>query len=349
MAYQLLRSLEREIGNCARVAPVEVPEDQVAKWFSRVQKLLRVPRTYAYYSNRRLTRAERLLTASLPPDADALFFFGTFPFVQFRSPIPSYVYTDGSFALHYSNYASDHSYDQREIQRLCDAEAAFLKSARRVFVSSKWVASHLGEVYGLPSGAVTIVGTGPGLVPEPSGEISYANELLVIAADFLRKQGRIAFECVSQLRRHLPELRLVFLGAAPPQDILQHSWVQYAGWLDLKTPSGRDAFVRHLSTCRAQLLLSKADLTPLAIVEAAMYAKPTFACAVGGIPEMISDGESGLLHNPSDSPAQMAVRMLPVVQDSDICRRMGQSALQRYHEFWNWTRVGKSIAETIRA
>jgi glycosyltransferase involved in cell wall biosynthesis len=71
--------------------------------------------------------------------------------------------------------------------------------------------------------------------------------------------------------------------------------------------------------------------SPLSILEAMAHAKPIVASRIGGIPELVRDGETGLLFEPKDTQ-QLSNRIRMLLGDSDLRRRLG----------WQ----GRKIAET---
>ena len=67
---------------------------------------------------------------------------------------------------------------------------------------------------------------------------------------------------------------------------------------------------------------------PIALLEAMACARPAVCTAVGGIPEMINDGESGYLVPPKD-PQQLAARLVSLLSDPQTARRMGRAGRDR--------------------
>jgi len=70
------------------------------------------------------------------------------------------------------------------------------------------------------------------------------------------------------------------------------------------------------------------DPFPLALLEGMALGRPIVASAVGGIPEMLADGESGLLVPPSDAPA-LATSVIGLLRDAPRRRALGAAALDR--------------------
>jgi glycosyltransferase involved in cell wall biosynthesis len=65
-----------------------------------------------------------------------------------------------------------------------------------------------------------------------------------------------------------------------------------------------------------------------AIVQAMLYRRPVVACRVGGNPEAIADGETGLLVEPRDAGA-MAAALGRLVDDEAMRKRMGEAGRAR--------------------
>ena len=80
------------------------------------------------------------------------------------------------------------------------------------------------------------------------------------------------------------------------------------------------------------------------IAEAMAHQTPVVATRVGGIPELISDGQSGYLVERGDGES-MSKRVLELVSDRDLRARMGQAAQQTVEaKFDLKTRVAQLVA-----
>jgi glycosyltransferase involved in cell wall biosynthesis len=73
---------------------------------------------------------------------------------------------------------------------------------------------------------------------------------------------------------------------------------------------------------------ARRDPFPLALLEGMALGRPIVASAVGGIPEMLVDGESGLLVPSDDAPA-LARALVTLLQDPAARARLGTAARQR--------------------
>ena len=67
---------------------------------------------------------------------------------------------------------------------------------------------------------------------------------------------------------------------------------------------------------------------PLVVLEAMAAARPVVATPVGGTPEVVLDGETGLLVPPRD-PRALAAALQRLVDDADLRRRLGEAGKRR--------------------
>ena len=70
---------------------------------------------------------------------------------------------------------------------------------------------------------------------------------------------------------------------------------------------------------------------PMALLEAMALGKPIVATAIGGVPEVVEDGQTGILIRSRDSKlVTNAIRRL--LDDSEFARRLGQNGRMRYEQ-----------------
>jgi glycosyltransferase involved in cell wall biosynthesis len=131
----------------------------------------------------------------------------------------------------------------------------------------------------------------------------------------------------AQVRQAVPEARLILAGPHPDPDYAQTvqdrvtslalgDSVDVVGLLD------NDRLRHEIATARAVVLFSRQENAPTIIAQAMAAGKPVVAARVGGVPEMVNDGESGFVVESADETA-LAERMLTLLNDQDLCLRMG--------------------------
>jgi glycosyltransferase involved in cell wall biosynthesis len=88
---------------------------------------------------------------------------------------------------------------------------------------------------------------------------------------------------------------------------------------------------------------SQSAVVPLAFA----FGKPVVATAVGGIPDVVTHGEDGLLIPPRDSDA-LARAILVLLQDRETRHRMGRRALEKSQKELSWDTIARQTAEVYR-
>jgi glycosyltransferase involved in cell wall biosynthesis len=82
------------------------------------------------------------------------------------------------------------------------------------------------------------------------------------------------------------------------------------------------------------------ELLGLAVLEAMASGTPVVASRIGGVSEIVRDGETGFLVPPSDVAA-LRERLEQVLGDDALARRLGANARRLVLEQFTWTRVAE--------
>jgi glycosyltransferase involved in cell wall biosynthesis len=75
-------------------------------------------------------------------------------------------------------------------------------------------------------------------------------------------------------------------------------------------------------------------------VEAMAFGRATIGCPVGGVPEIVLDGRTGLLVKPDDEHA-LAEAILSLAADPQRCAAMGRAGYERFHERFTAERMAE--------
>jgi glycosyltransferase involved in cell wall biosynthesis len=80
------------------------------------------------------------------------------------------------------------------------------------------------------------------------------------------------------------------------------------------------------------VLSSRYEGLPVSLLEAMASGVPPVATAVGGVPEVVTDGRDGLLV-PAGQPAALATAIGRLLDDVDLRSRLGAAARERARDF----------------
>jgi glycosyltransferase involved in cell wall biosynthesis len=126
------------------------------------------------------------------------------------------------------------------------------------------------------------------------------------------------------IRTELPRARIVVVGGGPEEKRLSH----LSHSLDLQnfvvfTGERRDA-LNWMARMDVFVLPSRHEALPYVLLEAAALEKPVAASDVGGIRELVNDGETGWLFPPHD-PKRLAAAVIRMAEDRKMGQRMGKN------------------------
>lgn len=86
------------------------------------------------------------------------------------------------------------------------------------------------------------------------------------------------------------------------------------------------------------VLASQNEGLPIVVLEAMAHGRAVVATPVGGIPSVVEDGVTGLLVPPGD-PDALRTAIVRLLDDAELCRRMGDAGRQRIRALCSWERV----------
>ncbi len=110
----------------------------------------------------------------------------------------------------------------------------------------------------------------------------------------------------------------------------------------------QDQVVPLLSIADVLLLPSAHESFGLVALEAMACEVPVVASRLGGLPELVADGQCGYLV-PQDDLEAMAERAVALLQDADLRRSMGRAGRQRAVEHFNAERVVAQYEDLYRS
>jgi glycosyltransferase involved in cell wall biosynthesis len=106
----------------------------------------------------------------------------------------------------------------------------------------------------------------------------------------------------------------------------------------------RDDVPGLLAGCEVCALPSLVEGLPLVLLEAMTQARPVVATPVGGTPELVVDGETGVLVPPGD-PEALARALAGLLSDPERARRLGEAGRRRVEERFTAAAMARRVLE----
>jgi glycosyltransferase involved in cell wall biosynthesis len=220
-------------------------------------------------------------------------------------------------------------------------ERMLARRAARVIAISEALRRFTVEQVGLPQAKVEVVHYGLDSLPEPWAanpevDVPEGARVLLTVARLVRQKGvDVAVRALARIRQRHSEAVLVVAGDGPERQSLEAEGVYLPGRIGDVAEWYR----------RADLLVHPArwEGFGLTLLEAMLAEKPVVATAVSSIPEIVADGETGLLV-PSDDPAELTVAVNALLDDPARAAAYGRAGLVRVRAEFSVARMAARTA-----
>jgi glycosyltransferase involved in cell wall biosynthesis len=221
------------------------------------------------------------------------------------------------------------------------ANRLMLRSNDRLVGCGRAVRQALIDNEGLPADRVQVIYNGvdlDALAAAPSdARATIRSEFGMGADDFVAvlvarlhqlKDHQTALRAVELARKTIPELRLLLAGDGEERPFIEQT-IRDSQLEDGVTLAGsRSDVASLLAASDAFLMTSISEGIPLTIIEAMAAGLPVVSTAVGGIPEMIEHGTTGLLAQAGDHQA-LADALIQLHRNPDQRSQIAEAGRQR--------------------
>lgn len=338
-ALHLRRELLRLDDVYSRHVPVTFYEPQ-----GLIERLRFLPPTV-----RASLRARRQVLTGLSPSRqpDALFWNTQKPALFCRgllARVPSVISLDVT-PRQYDELAAEYGHAPDRPSPLATLKHRWNKSvfnqAFRLLPATAWAGRSLVEDYDVPPDRVEVLPPGTDLDrfrPDRSEGGSERSKLsvLFVGGDLHRKGGDIVLDWFRTMTRRDVELHIVTRDAIEPGQAIVHR-LAYEDEALPELYRRSDIFV----------LPTRAECFGLVLTEAMASGLPCVTCPVGGVPEVVLDGVTGLHTQPGD-PASFSQAMDTLLADPALRQRMGNAGRLRAEERFDARRNVRRIVEILR-
>lgn len=151
---------------------------------------------------------------------------------------------------------------------------------------------------------------------------------ILCAANIGSRKNQIGLITALEPLASTTPLRLIFAGVGSDADSYYRDFKQMVGhrpWCEYLGPLDRAALQNEMSQASMGILPSFEDNCPMVILEAAAAGLPFAASAVGGVPDLITHKNTGLLFEPSQ-PDSILCAITAMITENELAEQLAISA-----------------------
>ena len=184
----------------------------------------------------------------------------------------------------------------------------------------------------------------------PSSISSPREKIILSIGKFNPIKGQdVLIEAFSFISSDYPDINLVLIGV--PDNALPNLknlclTKDCADRITFHQNVPHDQIASYIKQATVFVLPSRREAFPLAILEAGVFGIPVIASDVGGIPEIINNGHTGLLV-PPDNPEELGKSLRFVLDTPGEAEKMGNALCNLIKTKFTWSSVAKKYQEII--
>ncbi len=198
-----------------------------------------------------------------------------------------------------------------------------------------------------PGGPVIVIPHGDEAAlrgPDPVPPAGSTGPVVLFFGSFTAYKGiDVLLDAVPVVRREVPDARFVVAGAVAGVDL--PALQARATELDVDIRAGyvpKDGVATLFGTARVVVIPYRRATQSGVVHLAYTFERPVVATAVGDIPAVVQDGETGILVPPAD-PEALAGGLVTLLGDADRAERMGMAGAKWLAAESSWARVASAV------
>ena len=173
--------------------------------------------------------------------------------------------------------------------------------------------------------------------------------LIVVSAGRLspEKGHRFLIDALASIKAEIRDTYFVFCGEGVCQPELENRARELGVLSHCRFVGFRRDMPRIYQAMDFLVLPSLTEGLPNVVLEAFAYERPVVATAVGGVPEVVVDGENGWLV-PSQDPEKLAAAITKMIRDSESRKRMGKAGRKKVEREFTFDAQTPQLVEIYR-
>ena len=252
--------------------------------------------------------------------------------------ISNFLYTDHT-------HLANQRYEPRRLtwpvsRSWLEMEKSLYSGSRVCFSTSHFAANSIVEDYGVPRERVAVVFSGcnaglPSSVVRPD---RIPRRIIFVGVEWERKGGPVLLDSFIEVRKQYPDACLDIVGCSPDVSV---EGVKIYGRVE------SECVPAFLERADIFALPSLAEPSAAALVEASAFGLPVIATRVGGSPERLIDGTTGILVRPNDT-GDLSEAIIRLMRNQTLAKEMGANGREFAMREFTWAAVAEKMANRLR-
>ena len=219
-----------------------------------------------------------------------------------------------------------------------------LRSSSRIFSISNFTAKRASEENGVPLPKVRILHNclDPSFKPQAPLSTLAELSLLTVARISLSESYKghdYVIRALPSLLQQFPGLVYNVVGDGDGRGVLESLSLELgvADAVRFHGAVSEAELIRHYNAASVFVMPSRFEGFGFVFLEAMTYGKPVVAGNIDASPEVVADGETGFLVDPTSAP-DIADKLARLLGDAELRERMGRAAVARVADYFGFER-----------
>jgi glycosyltransferase involved in cell wall biosynthesis len=276
----------------------------------------------------RTKKANRILN-TISKEYDIIYQDGAM-FMPGYSPNKPYIsYHDSNVILATQGgpFSQGSHYKGKTLNKVIEQEKLVYDRASIIFTMSNWLKNSLIEDFSIPEKKIKIVYAGTNLPITDFKKTYDGKTILFVGRNFERKGGHTLLKAFKIVKKEIQDAQLIIIG---PDLSIDRDGIKI-----LNLITDKDVLAHYFKSASVFVLPSYFEPFGIAFAESFAYKTPCIGTNICAMPEIIEEGRGGFLIPPDDYKT-LADRIIMILKNENLARRMGNYGLNKVRNTLNW-------------
>jgi len=245
-----------------------------------------------------------------------------------------------------------HFYESH-VAPMVECERWALENADQIISSTQGVKQDCEQAYGVNLEHAEVLPFGLKNIEYAENKQCSGNQKLLFVGRFERRKGiDLLLEALPELMTRYPDLQVNLVGDHSitvdngvnlwKAFCSEYSSCEWFGRIRAEGIASDEDLLRFYADCDVFVAPSRYESFGLIYLEAMRFSKPCVGFAVGGVPEVVINGETGLLPE-AVSVEALKDALVSLLDDADLRVRMGKNGRERFESFFTVERFANEF------